>query len=741
MNKNNKHSADKIMTDKNLEHNQLADEITSDINLPNDRVTEKKPQEVLIDKNNEDKPCNPIIPSLDDSSLYIHRELSQLQFNLRVLEQSLDDTYPLLERLKFLLIFSNNLDEFFEIRVSGLKKQIAFARERAGADGLQPQQVLTHISEQVHEQVKHQYQILNEILLPKLAEQGINFITRDNWSTKLKSWIRKFFKTEIAPIVTPIGLDPTHPFPLLVNKSLNFIVELEGVDAFGRNSGLALIPAPRSISRLIKVPEEIMAKGTNYIFLSSIIHAHADDLFSGMRVKDCHQFRLTRDADLIVDTTSVDDLARALRGELVTRKYGDAVRLEVMEGCPIHLSSFLLKQFSLTEHELYTVNGPVNLTRLFDITNLEHCGHLQFSQFVASIPKVLQKSDNIFNTITKNDILLLHPFESFTPVLDLLRTAAKDAQVLAIKQTLYRVGANSEIADALVEAARNGKEVTVVIELRARFDEESNLQLASRLQAAGAVVIYGVIGFKTHAKMLLILRREQNELVRYVHLGTGNYHVGNAKLYTDYSLLSADSELGEDVSKLFSQLIGMGKALKLSKLLHSPFTLKKNLLEMINNETQNALDGKSAQIIAKFNALTDPKIIRALYKASQAGVKINLVVRGMCCLRPGIIGVSENISVRSIVGRFLEHTRVYYFHNNGDERLFLSSADWMERNLDKRVEVCFPLSDKKLISRVKKELDTYTTDNVLSWQLQSDGSYVRNSPIGNQNSRNAQQIF
>jgi len=682
-----------------------------------------------------------LIPSLDDPNLYIHRELSQIQFNSRVLEQALDESYPLLERLKFLVIFASNLDEFFEIRVARLKRQITFAREKAGADGLQPQQALARISELAHEQVNRQYQILNGDLLPALEDNGINFITLKKWSAKLKTWVRKFFKEEIAPIVTPIGLDPTHPFPLLVNKSLNFVVELEGVDAFGRNSGLALIPAPRSINPIIKVPEDVISKGANYVFLSNIIHAHADDLFSGMKVKDCHQFRLTRDADLIVDTTSVDDLARALRGELVTRKYGDAVRLEVVEGCPAHLSSFLLRQFGLTENELYFADGELNLSNLFSVTNLEQFPQLQFAPFVAAIPKSLQKNDNIFNAVSKNDILLLHPFESFTPVIDLLRQAAKDPQVLAIKQTLYRVGANSEIADALVEAARNGKEVTVVIELRARFDEESNLQLASRLQAAGAVVIYGVIGFKTHAKMILILRRENNELRRYVHLGTGNYHVGNAKLYTDYSLLSSNDELGEDVSKLFSQLIGMGKALKLNKLLHSPFTLKKTLLEMIAAERANALQGKPAQIMAKFNALTDPKIIRALYKASAAGVKVNLVVRGMCCLRPGIEGVSDNISVRSIIGRFLEHTRIYYFYNDGDERLFLSSADWMERNLDKRVEVCFPIIEKKLINRIKKELESYLTDNVLSWQLQADGNYLQNTPTGNQNPRNVQQIL
>ncbi|RED09496.1 polyphosphate kinase 1 [Pseudomonas oleovorans] len=685
-------------------------------------------------------PAAPSAPAanVDDSSLYIHRELSQLQFNIRVLEQALDESYPLLERLKYLLIFSSNLDEFFEIRVAGLKKQITFAREQAGADGLLPHQALARISDIVHGQVERQYAILNDVLLPALAEQQIRFIRRRYWDVKIKAWVRKFFRDEIAPIITPIGLDPTHPFPLLVNKSLNFIVELEGMDAFGRDSGLAIIPAPRLLPRIIRVPEEVAGPGDNYVFLSSMIHAHADDLFPGMKVKGCFQFRLTRNADLSVDTEDVEDLARALRGELFSRRYGDAVRLEVVDICPKHLTDYLLKQFGLGDSELYKVNGPVNLTRLFSITGLDSHPELQNAPFTPTIPKLLQKKDNLFNVLGKLDVLLLHPFESFTPVIDLMRQAAKDPNVLAIKQTLYRSGANSEIVDALVDAARSGKEVTAVIELRARFDEESNLQLASRLQQAGAVVIYGVVGFKTHAKMMLILRRENGELRRYAHLGTGNYHAGNAKLYTDYSLLTADVALTEDVHKLFNQLIGMGKTLRMKKLLHAPFTLKKNLLEMINREAVAASEGRPAQIMAKVNGLTDPKVIRALYKASQAGVKIDLVVRGMCCLRPGVPGVSHNIQVRSIIGRFLEHSRIYYFLNGGDEKLYLSSADWMERNLDMRVETCFPVEGKKLISRVKKELEGYLTDNTQAWVLQEDGSYIRQSPTGNQNARSVQ---
>ncbi|WP_346949981.1 polyphosphate kinase 1, partial [Dyella sp.] len=538
-------------------------------------------------------------------------------------------------------------------------------------------------------------------------------------------------------LVTPIGLDPTHPFPLLVNKSLNFIVQLEGVDAFGRDSGLAVVPAPRVLPRLIRLPDDVCEGGENFVLLSSIIHAHTEELFPGMSVRGCYQFRLTRNADLTIDPEDVEDLARALRGELYSRRFGDAVRLEVADNCPKELTDYLLKQFGLTAAEMYEVNGPVNLTRLMGLANKSHAPQLLYPPFTPAIPKALKKEEDLFQVIGKQDVLLLHPFESFAPVVDLLHQAAKDPNVLAIKQTLYRSGANSEIVDALVDAARAGKEVTVVVELRARFDEESNLTLASRLQQAGAMVIYGVVGVKTHAKLMLIQRREGDELVRYAHLGTGNYHTGNARLYTDYSLLTSDQALCEDVHKLFSQLTGMGKVLRMKKLLHAPFTLKKTLLELIARETAHAQAGRAAQIIAKVNALTDPKVIRALYKASMAGVKIELIVRGMCCLRPGVPGVSHNIRVRSIVDRFLEHSRAYWFANNGDDELFLASADLMERNLDRRVETGFPIESKKLQQRVKKELELYLADNSSASVLQADGHYHRLAPSG-QAVRNAQ---
>nr|WP_266171153.1 polyphosphate kinase 1 [Dyella subtropica] len=678
------------------------------------------------------------VHDLNDSGLYIHRELSQLQFNIRVLEQALDERKPILERLKFLLIFSTNMDEFFEIRVAGLKSQIAFDHEIVGPDGIAPKRALAEISEIAHKQIERQYIILNEQVLPELDRQGIRIVRRTEWTHKQKLWVRRYFRHEVAPLVTPIGLDPTHPFPLLVNKSLNFIVQLEGVDAFGRDSGLAIVPAPRVLPRLIRLPDEVCTGGDNFVLLSSIIHAHAEELFPGMSVHGCYQFRLTRNADLTIDPEDVEDLARALRGELYSRRFGDAVRLEVADNCPKALTDYLLKQFGLTAAEMYEVNGPVNLARLLGLANKTQAPQLLYPPFTPSIPKTLKKAEDLFQVIGKQDVLLLHPYESFAPVVDLLHQAAKDPSVLAIKQTLYRSGANSEIVDALVDAARAGKEVTVVVELRARFDEESNLTLASRLQQAGAMVIYGVVGVKTHAKLMLIQRREGDELVRYAHLGTGNYHTGNARLYTDYSLLTSDQVLCEDVHKLFSQLTGMGKVLRMKKLLHAPFTLKKTLLDLIARETAHASAGRPAQMIIKINAITDPKVIRALYKASAAGVKIELIVRGMCCLRPGVPGVSHNIRVRSIVDRFLEHSRLYWFANNGDEQLYLSSADLMERNLDRRVETGFPIESKKLQQRLKKELELYLSDNTSAWQLQPDSHYTRVHPTSGQIARNTQ---
>ena len=685
----------------------------------------------------------PKITDYNNPDYYNNRELSHLAFNIRVLEQALNEEFPLLERFRFLLIFSSNIDEFFEIRVAGLMRQVDFSREQVGIDGQGPQQVLKTISQTAKEYVAKQYQTLNDTLLPALRKEGIRFLRRSELSEKQKSWIRRYFYHEIMPIISPIGLDPAHPFPQLANKLLCFIVSLEGKDAFGRDTGMAVIPAPRSLPRTVKMPADVCeGKENDYVFLSSIIHLHAGDLFPGMEVNGCYQFRLTRNSDFDLED-EVEDLAKALQGELLARPFGKAVRLEIVEHCPKPLVDFLLDKFGLTEEELYQVSGPVNLTRMMSVCDNKSKPELSFPIFTPGFPKGLQSKrklrTNIFEMITKQDILLHHPFESFTPVIDMLRQAAKDPSVLAIRQTLYRTGARSELVDALVEAARNGKEVTVVVEIRARFDEAENLELARRLQEAGAVVVYGVVGYKTHAKMMLIVRREGRHITRYAHLGTGNYHAGNARLYTDYSLLTCDKVLTNDVHKIFQQLTGMGRAVRVRKLFHAPFTLKKNLQELIMQEASNAKEGKPARIIIKINSMTESHIIKALYKASQAGVDIDLIIRGICCLKPGIEGLSENIRVRSIVGRFLEHTRVYYFENGEEDPLvYCSSADVMTRNLDVRVETCFPIEHPKLSARIKKELDYYLGDNTRSWKLLSDGSYEKAKPSRGQRRRNAQ---
>lgn len=686
----------------------------------------------------EVSPTELVGPDLADHRLYIHRELSQLQFHIRVLDQATDERTPLLERLKFLLIFSRNMDEFFEIRVAGLKSQIALEHETVGPDGITPKQALAEISQIAHQQIQRQYAILNEQILPELAGQGIRIVRRTQWTDAQKAWVHQYFRTEVAPLVTPIGLDPTHPFPLLVNKSLNFIVRLDGVDAFGRDSGLAVVPAPRVLPRLIPMPAEVCMEGDNFVLLSSVIHAHTDELFPGMDVLGCYQFRLTRNADLTIDPEDIEDLALALRSELYARRFGDAVRLEVADNCPRELTEYLLRQFGLAETDLYEVNGPVNLERLFRIANKINRPALHYPPLVPALPDSLQHGDDLFDAIARQDILLLHPYEAFAPVVDLLRQAAQDPHVLSIKQTLYRTNANSEFVDALVEAALAGKEVTAVVEVRARFDEESNLTLASRLQQAGVMVIYGVVGIKTHAKLLLIQRREGQRLVRYAHLGTGNYHTGNARLHTDYSLLTSDPVLCEDVHRLFSQLTGMGIELPMAELLHAPFTLKQALLELIDREARHARAGKPAHVILKVNSLTEPTIIRALYRASMAGVRVDLIVRGICSLRPGVEGVSEHIRVRSVIGRFLEHSRAYWFDNDGQPQLYLSSADLMERNLDRRVETAFPIKDPRMLERIRDALRRYLADNTGASVLQSDGSYVHLQPAPGEPIRDAQ---
>lgn len=678
---------------------------------------------------------------LKNPELYINRELSLLQFQWRVLEQAKDETIPLLERLRFLCISSTNLDEFFEVRVAGLKHREALGSIQADADGLAPSELLSRISDEAHRLVAEQYRVLNEVLIPQLAEERIRFIRRDRWNQKQAAWIKRYFNNELLPVLSPLGLDPAHPFPRVLNKSLNFIVALEGKDAFGRESRIAIVQAPRSLPRLIPLPESLAGDGYAFVFLSSIIHAHVSDLFPGMNVTGCYQFRVTRDSELFVDEEEIDDLMRALKGQLSARRLGDTVRLEVADKCSAEMAEFLLNQFKLAPDDLYQVNGPVNLNRLLAVHDMVDRPDLRYPPFTPGVPKRIVNATDMFEVIRHGDMLLHHPFESFVPVLDLLRQAAADPQVLAIKQTLYRAGAGSPMVDALVDAARAGKEVTVVVELRARFDEEANIELATRLQDAGAHVVYGVVAHKTHAKMLLVVRREGRRLRRYVHLGTGNYHVGTALTYTDYGLMTCAREFGDDVHRLFLQLTGLGRATKLKKLLQSPFTLHRRLLGLIDAETERAETGAEGRIIAKMNSLVEPDIIRALYRASRAGVKIDLIVRGICCLRPGLEGVSENIQVRSVVGRFLEHTRAFYFHNAGDPLVYLSSADWMDRNFFRRVETCFPVEEDGLKNRVIKEgLMVYLNDNAQAWVLQSDGAYRRAKP-GSQKPRAAQDIL
>lgn len=678
---------------------------------------------------------------LKQPELYLNRELSQLEFVRRVLELAADKTVPLLERLRFLCISSTNLDEFFEIRVSGLKQQAQAGAVQAGPDNLNPQDTLKRISAMARALVAEQYRILNEALIPELAEANIRFVRRTHWSAKQAAWVKRYFNEALLPVLSPMGLDPAHPFPRILNKSLNFIVALEGKDAFGRNSGVAVVQAPRSLPRLTHLPRDCSKGPHDFVFLSSIIHAHVNDLFPGMKVTGCFQFRLTRNSELFVNEEEIDDLLHALEGELPMRHYGDALRLEVADNCTHDMAHFLLRQFDLSAEDLYQVAGPVNLHRLMMIPDLVDRPDLKYPAFTPGLPRRLAHTTDLFEVIRRGDVLLNHPFESFAPVIDFVRQAAADPDVLAIKQTLYRTGAESALVDMLVDAAHAGKEVTVVVELRARFDEAANIYSANRLQDAGAHVVYGVVGYKTHAKMILVVRREGKRLRRYVHLATGNYHSRTARTYTDFGLFTCDKDIGDDVHKVFQQLTGLGRAIKLKKLLQSPFTLFKTLRELVSREAAHAKQGKPARIIAKMNALSEPQMIEALYEASRAGVKIDLIVRGVCCLRPGVPGVSENIQVRSIVGRFLEHSRVFYFHNDGNPVVFCSSADWMTRNLFRRVEVCFPVEDKRLAARILNEgLQPYLTDNSQTWLLRSDGTY-RRIKSGSHKPRSAQQFL
>jgi polyphosphate kinase len=673
----------------------------------------------------------------------LNRELGILGFNERVLAQAADTAVPLLERLRFICITSSNLDEFFEVRMAGMQEQMRDNPGSLSPDGMSLQHVYDLVVERAHRLVRQQYAMLQDTVFPALESEGIYFHGHESWSAAQTEWASDYFQNELLPVLTPIGLDPAHPFPRVLNKSLNFVVELEGKDAFGRQAVMGIVQAPRALPRLVRMPEALSGYPHGFVLLSSLMQRFVDALFPHLMVRSCNQFRITRNSELFVDEDEITNLRVALQGELPARHLGNAVRLEVSAQTPAHMIRRLLDESELNDRDCYRVDGPVNLVRLMQLPEMVDRPDLKFVPHIPAVPSRLANTSNLFDAIDQGDVLLHHPYESFQPVLELLLQAAKDPQVVAIKQTIYRTGTDSPLMDALMQAARNGKEVTVVVELLARFDEETNINWASQLEAVGAHVVYGVVGHKCHAKMMLIVRRvSQNGksmLRRYVHLGTGNYHPRTARLYTDFALMTSNQQVCEDVHHVFQQLTGIGGELQLHELWQAPFTLHPNLIEAIRVEAENARAGRKARIVAKMNALLEPTIIAALYEASQAGVKIDLIVRGVCSLKPGVADLSENITVRSIVGRFLEHHRIFYFYAGGAENVYLSSADWMDRNFFRRVELAFPLNDRRLKRRVIAEgLSVFLGDNQSAWLMQSDGHYrrrrsgksIRNAQLG-----------
>ncbi|WP_304334287.1 polyphosphate kinase 1 [Conchiformibius steedae] len=660
------------------------------------------------------------------SDTLLCRESGLIAFNRRVLAQAEDPSVPLLERLRFLCIVSSNLDEFFEVRVAYLKREQRQNPDLVLDSGHTPAETVARVCEQARDLIREQYRLFNEVLLPELERENIFFPRRSSWTPAQRRWVEQYFNRELLPILTPIGLDMSHPFPRPLNKSLNFVVELDGKDAFGRASGKAIVQAPRILPRIVKLPEELCDGADGFVFLSSILHEFVYKLFPGMKIKGCYQFRLTRDSALMVDEDDLSNLRTAIQNELRDRDYGDGVRLEVADSCPEHVSGFLLDQFRLSRAELYQVDGPVNLVRLNAVPDMVERPELKFPPVAAQRLSESEKNDNLFARIAREDILLHHPYQSFEPVVRFIRDAAHDPDVVAIKMTIYRTGTHSELAKALMAAASAGKQVTVVVELMARFDEANNVGWAERLEDAGAHVVYGVFGYKVHAKMALVVRREDGKLKQYAHLGTGNYHQGTSRIYTDFGLLTADADITRDVNALFMEITGLGQATRLKKLYQSPFTLHKMVLDGIDREIAHAQAGKPAKIVAKMNSLIEPQVIRALYRASAAGVQIDLIVRGTCALRPQVAGLSENIRVRSIIGRLLEHARVYYFFNDGAEDVFISSADWMGRNFFSRIETATPITTPALKARVIGEgLTLALADNVKAWQMDGEGNYHR----------------
>ena len=657
---------------------------------------------------------------LSDPSLFINRELSWLEFNQRVLDQAIDEANPILERLKFLCIVSSNLDEFFEVRVAGLKQQRQTHTTETGPDGLSARETLARISDRARRMVDDQYRCWREQIAPVLEEQKIRFHAYPDVPEDEKAHFAAFFEKTVYPVLTPIAVDPSHPFPQLLNKSLNVIVELDG-DSLQTN--IAVVQAPRILPRV--VPFSKPHDGDDFVFLGNIIQEHVASLFRGVHVKGSHLFRVTRNSNLYFDEEEEQNLLHAIEEELRRVKRGAAVRLEVQDDCPQEVVSRLLHIFNLEEEDVFRIHGPLNFSRLLPMAIQIDRPDLRYKRFSPCTVVSLDTESDIFFHIRKGDILLHHPYDNFQTVVDFLAQAAEDPHVLAIKQTLYRTSSDSPIVQSLIEAAKNGKQVTAVIELKARFDEAANIKWARMMREAGVDVIYGVAGLKTHAKALLIIRSEGDGIRRYAHLGTGNYHPSTAKIYTDLSMLTCREEITSDLAETFNCLTGVSKFPGMNQLLVAPWSLLPSFLQMIGDEISHAQAGRPCGIYAKVNSLVEEEIIEALYRASAAGVPIRLLVRGMCAVRVGIPGISENIEVRSIVGRFLEHSRIFRFENGGDRKIFLGSADWMPRNLFRRVETVFPVVQPGLLEHVDEILDWFWKDNVKSKVMQPDGTYAR----------------
>ena len=676
-----------------------------------------------------------------DPKNFINRELSWLEFNRRVLEEAQDPTQPLLERIKFLSIFSSNLDEFFEIRVAGIKQQVESETSDVGPDGLSPTETFNQIQRLAHELVAVQYELWNKELVPELAKNGIRIREISQLNAKRAAWARKYFQEEVFPMLTPLAVDASHPFPDLLNKSHNLLVQAK--TQRGGDPLLAIVQVPRVVPRLILMPRgKDESEPWEYIYLASLIKQHIAELFPGLILGQVHAFRVTRNSDLYIDDEEAENLLRTIEQELRRSSRGDAVRLEVEADCPKEFVELLIEFFDLTDADVYKLNGPLSMTHLTPLISNDAFANLKDRPFQPGRDPALQPHADMFEVMRRQDVLLHHPYDSFDPIVDLVEEAASDPQVLAIKITLYRTSGDSPIVEALIEAANAGKQVTAIVELRARFDEAANIQWARRLEEAGAHVIYGVVGLKTHCKALLIVRRDADQLRRYVHLGTGNYHQRTARIYTDFGLLSSNPELTEEVATVFNTLTGLAGYPGLKKLMVAPFDLKKRLIGLIERERDNARAGKPARIVAKLNSLVDEEIIEKLYEASSAEVTIDLIVRGICCLRPKVPGLSEYIRVVSIVGRFLEHSRIYYFENAGQPEVFLSSADWMPRNFLRRVEVAFPIETPALRDQLINEvLPRFLNDRVKARELQPDGSYRRLQPEGTEARSQAQWHF